>query len=246
MLENLMHLARDYAYQIVQNPREPHLFLSASAYRTKDKSSFKQANGTYNDGWVIDFNGSLSKKQIVPDDFPLRIVENGWEIKGGPIFWKDNKKNEHDERYLAEVFMVGSLTFEPGFIPDWTMRTVQTMEIERNPLCDFQVYSEGDITFNTNINGDSWAMTINGPVQVNGNGRFSSTNGDSDNNIKFRNRFNCAGYALHVAGGNYNDYINKLLFFSILIESILVLPITYKLLGVKYKNYMNYKKGGKK
>ena len=43
-----------------------------------------------------------------------------------------------------------------------------------------------------------------------------------------------------------NNYINKLLFFSILIESILVLPITYKLLGVKYKNYMNYKKGGKK
>ena len=42
------------------------------------------------------------------------------------------------------------------------------------------------------------------------------------------------------------NYINKLLFFSILIESILVLPITYKLLGVKYKNYMNYKKGGKK
>ena len=40
LLENLMHLARDYAYQIVQNPREPHLFLSASAYRAKDKSSF--------------------------------------------------------------------------------------------------------------------------------------------------------------------------------------------------------------
>lgn len=37
LLENLMHLARDYVYQIVQNPREPHLFLSVSSFREKEK-----------------------------------------------------------------------------------------------------------------------------------------------------------------------------------------------------------------
>ncbi len=37
-----------------------------------------------------------------------------------------------------------------------------------------------------------------------------------------------------------NTYIKNLLFFSILIETLLVLPITYKLLGVKYNNYKRY------
>ena len=42
-----------------------------------------------------------------------------------------------------------------------------------------------------------------------------------------------------------NNYISNLLFFSILIETLFVLPITYKILGVKYDNYKRYKKGGK-
>ena len=208
LLENLMHLARDYAYQIVQNPREPHLFLSASAYRTKDKISFKKNDGTYNDGWVTDFNGSLSKQQIVPDDFPLQIFDNGWEIRGGPIFWQDNKKNENDERYLAEVFMVGSLHFTPNLIPDWTMYTVQTMEIERNPLCDFQLYVEGDVGIEPNITGtESWHMEVNGPVQINGNTRFRSKNGEGDTYINFRNKFNCAGHTLYMNGNAVDNYI---------------------------------------
>ena len=206
LLENLMHLARDYAYQIVQNPREPHLFLSASAYRTKDKISFKKNDGTYNDGWVTDFNGSLSKQQIVPDDFPLQIFDNGWEIRGGPIFWQDNKKNENDERYLAEVFMVGSLHFTPNLIPDWTMYTVQTMEIERNPLCDFQLYAEGDITINTNIGDNSTGTYITGPVQINGNARFSDKNGFNDNFVNFYNKVNCAGHALKIDGNSLDAY----------------------------------------
>lgn len=42
-----------------------------------------------------------------------------------------------------------------------------------------------------------------------------------------------------------NLYISKLLFFSIMMETILVLPITYKLLGVSYSNYKKYiMKGG--
>ena len=204
LVENLMALARDYAYQIVQNPREPHLFLSASAYRTKDKSSF---NG--NEGWVIDFNGSLIKQQIVPDDFSLKIADKGWDIKGGPIFWKDNKKKDKDERYLAEVFMLGSLKFVSTLIPNWTIRTVQTMEIERNPLCDFQLYAEGDITLNTNITDDTYPIEINGPIQINGNARFSTTNGEANNHIQFLNKFNTSGYALKLLGGenSLNNYV---------------------------------------
>lgn len=38
-----------------------------------------------------------------------------------------------------------------------------------------------------------------------------------------------------------NDYLTKMLFFSILIETILILPITYKLLNVKYNNYLLYR-----
>ena len=214
LVENLMALARDYAYQIVQNPREPHLFLSASAYRTKDKTGLEN-DEDHKDKWVIDFNGSLGKQQIVPDDFSLKIADNGWDIKGGPIFWKDNKKNNNDERYLAEVFMLGSLKFVSNLVPNWTIRTVQTMEIERNPLCDFQLYAEGDTTINTNINkyidtaGTKWYSQIDGPVQINGNARFSPTNGENDNYIQFLNKFNTSGYALKLLGGenSINDYV---------------------------------------
>ena len=45
---------------------------------------------------------------------------------------------------------------------------------------------------------------------------------------------------------NKNIYISKLLFFSILLETLLVLPISYRLLGLKYDNYKRYKKGGTK
>ena len=38
-----------------------------------------------------------------------------------------------------------------------------------------------------------------------------------------------------------NNYIKNLLFYSILLETIFILPITYKLLGSKYNNYKLYK-----
>lgn len=41
-----------------------------------------------------------------------------------------------------------------------------------------------------------------------------------------------------------NITIINTLYFSILLETILVLPCTYKLFGVKYNNYKNYKKKG--
>lgn len=192
LLENLMALARDYAYQITQNPREGNLFLSASSYRKKDKAN---EASTY----VVDFNGSLSKKQIVPDDFPLQIADNGWDIKGGPIFWQDKKKDSNDERWLSEVFMLGTLRFTSGLIPDWTVRMVQTMEIERNPLCDFQLYAEGDTSFAGNITSSdsSWYINFYGPVQVNGNARFPYYMGNVGSKYTyFYKKFNIAGNAL--------------------------------------------------
>ena len=187
LLENLMALARDYAYQITQNPREGNLFLSASSYRKK--------NGADN---VIDFNGSLSKQQIVPADFPLQIADNGWNIKGGPIFWQDKKKDSNDERWLSEVFMLGTLTFTSGLIPDWTGRMVQTMEIERNPLCDFQLYAEGDTSFTGNVTSldTNWYINFYGPVQINGNVRFPYYMGNGNNYTYFYKKFNVSGNAL--------------------------------------------------
>ena len=38
-----------------------------------------------------------------------------------------------------------------------------------------------------------------------------------------------------------NNYIVNLLFFSIILETILVIPITYRILGVKYDNYKRYR-----
>ena len=156
LLENLMALTRDYAHQLTQNPRMPNLMLTVFAYRDKDKSSNTE-------GTIIDFNGSLSKQQIVPKDFPLQLTDayeytennekkyRSWDIKGGPIFWQDKKKDQDDERYLAEVCMLGELAIDSKLVPGWKARIVQTMEIERNPLCDFQLYAEGDTVINGNI-----------------------------------------------------------------------------------------------
>lgn len=42
----------------------------------------------------------------------------------------------------------------------------------------------------------------------------------------------------------YNTTIINTLYFSTLLETIFILPCTYKLFGVKYNNYKNYKKKG--
>ena len=44
-----------------------------------------------------------------------------------------------------------------------------------------------------------------------------------------------------------NSYLTSILFYSLLLESILINPLSYKLFGLKYNNYLNYRmKGGKK
>lgn len=41
-----------------------------------------------------------------------------------------------------------------------------------------------------------------------------------------------------------NNYMNNVFIFSLILQSIMILPITYKLLGVSYNNYKNYKIDG--
>ena len=41
-----------------------------------------------------------------------------------------------------------------------------------------------------------------------------------------------------------NQIIINALYLSTILETIQILPITYKLYGVRYNNYKNYKKGG--
>lgn len=43
-----------------------------------------------------------------------------------------------------------------------------------------------------------------------------------------------------------DNILNNCIVFSLLLATFVVLPITYKLFGVKYNNYKNYKKGGNK
>jgi len=221
LLENLMALTRDYAHQLTQNPRMPNLFLSVFAYRDKDKSSGK-------DGTIVDFNSSLSKEQIVPSDFPLQLTDayeytensqkkyRSWDIKGGPIFWQDKKRDDNDERYLAEVFMLGELAIDSKLVPDWKARIVQTMEIERNPLCDFQLYAEGDTLINDNIScqNDNWLINFHGPVQINGNTRFQIYTGcapqrTNGHEFFFYDKVNLAGHALRIKKVNNGNNDNN-------------------------------------
>lgn len=159
LMENAMHLVRDYAYQLTQNPEMPNIFLGVDAYKRKANSG------------IINFNTSFSKEQIAPSDFSLQ--PSSWEVFGGPIFWQDKKKDSNDERYLAEVFMLLNMKLASNLIPDWTMRMAQLMEIERNPLCDFQLYSEGDTSWTLRNS----ANNLEGPIQINGNfyGRGNSS-----------------------------------------------------------------------
>lgn len=43
-----------------------------------------------------------------------------------------------------------------------------------------------------------------------------------------------------------DNILSNIITFSILLEVIMILPISYKLLGLKYNNYLYYKKGGSK
>ncbi|MDR1254634.1 MAG: hypothetical protein LBJ78_01225 [Puniceicoccales bacterium] len=191
LMENAMHLVRDYAYQLTQNPKMPNIFLGVDAYKRKVS------------GEVINFNTSFAKTQIAPADFPLQ--PGTWEVFGGPIFWQDKKKDNNDERYLSEVFLLLNLNIVSNFVPNWTMRMVQLMEIERNPLCDFQIYSEGDTAYNGNLDGGA---TFYGPVQVNGNFRISRYTGKGSSSTYFLNRFNIAGHLLRIKqSGDSNSSI---------------------------------------
>ncbi|MDR0393027.1 MAG: hypothetical protein LBH52_02235 [Puniceicoccales bacterium] len=194
LMENAMHLVRDYAYQLTQNPRMPNIFLGVDAYKRKANSG------------VINFNTSFAKTQIAPADFPLQ--PGTWEVFGGPIFWQDKKKDANDERYLSEVFLLLNLNVVSNFVPSWTMRMVQLMEIERNPLCDFQLYSEGDTAYCAGHISDTSALYFQGPIQINGNFRIARYRHKSPAlSTYFLNRFNIAGHLLRIkqSGESYSS-----------------------------------------
>ena len=50
-------------------------------------------------------------------------------------------------------------------------------------------------------------------------------------------------YIIYILYSN-NNYVNNILFYSTIIETLLVIPLSYKLLGLKYNNYKRYMKGG--
>ena len=37
-----------------------------------------------------------------------------------------------------------------------------------------------------------------------------------------------------------NNYLENIIFFSVLLQTLLLLPISYKIFGLKYNNYLNY------
>ncbi|MDR2396655.1 MAG: hypothetical protein LBD69_02290 [Puniceicoccales bacterium] len=194
LMENAMHLVRDYAYQLTQTPKMPNIFLGVDAYRRKANSG------------VINFNTSFAKTQIAPADFPLQ--PGTWEVFGGPIFWQDKKKDANDERYLSEVFLLLDLSVVSNFVPNWTMRMVQLMEIERNPLCDFQIYSEEDTAYCAGHISDTSALYFQGPIQINGNFRIARYRHISPAlSTYFLNRFNIAGHLLRIqqSGESYSS-----------------------------------------
>jgi len=202
LLENLMAFTRDYVYQALQDPKTPHVFLGLKAFREKETTY-----ATENNKKILDFKGSLSQEQIVPSDFPLQIDWTKTLIEGGPIFWQDKNKNDNDERYLSEIYMLGTLHINSKFVPNWDTHMVQTIEIERNPLCDFQLYSEGDISMGGNITtkNSNWYINFSRPIQINGNSqfpRYQGWNNGETNKINFNNKFNIAGFGLKIKEKN--------------------------------------------
>lgn len=219
IMENMMAMTRDYIYQLTQNPRYPCIFFGVDAFKRK---------GT---GKLFTLNTDVfAKTQIVPDGFPLKIKDSGWDLKVGPIFWQDKtyrhpNKWSIDIRYFSETFMLGALQIDSSLVPDWTMYMAQTFEIERNPLCDFGLYAEGDLAVTGNFGGGALTFYPGRPAQINGNTRFLRYTQNSANTITFPTKLAVAGHALQVSNStsasiqlptkygmkdNYNLYHYKL------------------------------------
>lgn len=189
IMENMMAMTRDYIYQLTQNPRYPCIFFGVDAFKRK---------GT---GKLFTLNTDVfAKTQIVPDGFPLKIKDSGWDLKVGPIFWQDKTGRDSgrmyvDTRYFSETFMLGALQIDSALVPDWTLYMAQTFEIERNPLCDFSLYAEGDLTITANRSATG--MAYDRLAQINGNARILRYSTGSSSTITFP-KFSIAGHAYRV------------------------------------------------
>lgn len=175
LLENLMALGREYAYQITCQAKMPNIFLSGSCYRKKTEQG------------LIDFNQFYSREQIIPKDFPWQaladetetkeenntttttIKSRGIEIFAGPVKWNDCSYGFEypGTRHRANVLLCGTIKTYSYFMNDnWDMHMVQKMEIERIPLSDFGLYIEGDFNYfgHEYVQYDSLYL----PIQING------------------------------------------------------------------------------
>lgn len=175
LLENLMALGREYAYQITCQAKMPNIFLSGSCYRKKTEQG------------LIDFNQFYSREQVIPKDFPWQaladetetkeengtttttIKSRGIEIFAGPVKWDDCSYSFEypGTRHRANVLLCGTIKTYSYFMNDnWDMHMVQKMEIERIPLSDFGLYIEGDFNYfgHEYVNYDSLYL----PIQING------------------------------------------------------------------------------
>jgi len=175
--ENLFHLGRDYTYRLTtttETYNNPNILLTPRCFRSGTSSG------------VLNFNSCFSLAQIVPSGFPLSITNAS--LTGGPVFFNDTRTDTNDERYKAEVFLAAQLQINSAFIPNWISYGVQLFEVERNPLCDFQLFSEGDTAVI-----DTYGQTFTKPIYINGNFLCGPSATQS-----FTSTVNVAGHLLHI------------------------------------------------
>ncbi|MDR1665813.1 MAG: hypothetical protein LBR62_02085, partial [Puniceicoccales bacterium] len=145
VVENTFHLVRDYVHRMGTDIRTPSVLFSPESLT--------------HDGI---FNSCFSINQTVPSGFPISVTSVN--IKGGPLFFLEAKQNSSDERYRSETFLISEVQVNSAFVPNWRICGVQLVELERNPLCDFQLWVEGD----TSLVGVT-EQTFTKPVHINGN-----------------------------------------------------------------------------
>lgn len=174
--ENLLALMREYAHRLNHDPQYPNIFLSASAYAENSVSR------------LIDFNKAFDLKQIAPEDMAWRPAS--FSCSAGPIFWKENTRYEDGFHHISEVVLLGSINYySDTFNRYWTTYVTQLMEIERKPLTDFGIFSEGDLSILAPLGN------VNRPVQVNGNLRIA-TKAAHEGTTNFKKKVNVAGRCL--------------------------------------------------
>ena len=181
VLENMLHLGRDYIKNFITDPYLPNSLLTTNS--------------------LTKFNCDFSKNQIIPDEFNLDT--SALNIDCGPVLFEDKKKDATDERYKAELILRAKLTANIPVLGNWTLNAIQTVELERNPLCDFQIFSEGDTSFLAHRAFEAFAK----PVHINGNCRFDPK---ANCGFTFNKKLSIAGHVMKVDNSSISLYNENL------------------------------------